>query len=281
MRPGPVGLALPCAPGLTGRLGARHQGTAVQRWSSVRGPGVALEAPAASAKVYESRRQWTPRTRRPRPTTALRSASSSRASLRCCVSSRRPTTGTGGTRGSGPPTLDTQTYASIAAAAPGFPHTDIGSAFTERFAVPWVLGSAGELFGVGPHTPFRVMFALFVIVTLALWSTSAGGWVWAASASLLCVGLFALNPYVFQRRRDRPGTRRRGLRHRDRDRALGPGGGALRWRSRRIAWSRSWAARARSSPSRPRRCGCGSGTDGGRGRPASALSVPSCRSPWC
>jgi len=94
--------------------------------------------------------------------------------------------------------LDTQTYESIAAAAPGFPHIDIGSAFTERFAVPWVLGSAGELFGVGPHTPFRVMFALFVLVTLAVMVDICRRLGLGAAATLLCVGLFALNPYVFR-----------------------------------------------------------------------------------
>jgi hypothetical protein len=94
--------------------------------------------------------------------------------------------------------LDTVTYASIAAAAPGFPHTDIGSAFTERFAFPWVLGTAGELFGAGPHTPFRVMFALFVIATLALMVDICRRLGLGAPATLLCVGLFALNPYVFR-----------------------------------------------------------------------------------
>lgn len=94
--------------------------------------------------------------------------------------------------------LDTQTYESIAAAAPGFPHVDIGSAFTERFAVPWVLGSAGELFGVGPHTPFRVMFALFVFVTLAAMVDICRRLGLGAAATLLCVGLFALNPYVLR-----------------------------------------------------------------------------------
>jgi hypothetical protein len=94
--------------------------------------------------------------------------------------------------------LDTETYARIAAAAPGFPHTDIGSAFTERFAFPWVLGAAGDLFGGGPHVPFRIMFALFVVGTLALMVDICRRLGLAASASLLCVGLFALNPYVFR-----------------------------------------------------------------------------------
>ena len=94
--------------------------------------------------------------------------------------------------------LDTQTYARIAAAAPGFPHTDIGSAFTERFAFPWVLGAAGDLFGGGPHVPFRIMFALFVIGTLVAMIDVCRRLGLAASASLLCIGLFALNPYVFR-----------------------------------------------------------------------------------
>jgi hypothetical protein len=94
--------------------------------------------------------------------------------------------------------LDTETYATIAAAAPGFPQTDIGSAFTERFAVPWVLGSAGQLLGVGPHTPFRVMFALFVIVVLGLMVDICRRLGLGAPATLLCVGLFALNPYVLR-----------------------------------------------------------------------------------
>ena len=94
--------------------------------------------------------------------------------------------------------LDTETYATIASAAPGFPDTEIGSAFTERFAVPWVLGSAGQLFGVGPHTPFRAMFALFVIVTLGLMVDICRRLGLSAPGTLLCVGLFALNPYVFR-----------------------------------------------------------------------------------
>ena len=94
--------------------------------------------------------------------------------------------------------LDTETYATIASAAPGFPHTDIGSAFTERFAFPWVLGGAGELFGGGPHTPFRVMFALFVIATVVLLADICRRLELGAPATLLCLGLFALNPYVFR-----------------------------------------------------------------------------------
>lgn len=94
--------------------------------------------------------------------------------------------------------LDTETYATIASAAPEFPDTEIGSAFTERFAVPWVLGSAGELFGVGPHIPFRVMFALFVIVTLGLMVDICRRLGLSAPGTLLCAGLFALNPYVFR-----------------------------------------------------------------------------------
>ena len=86
----------------------------------------------------------------------------------------------------------------IASAAPGFPHSEIGSAFTERFAFPWVLGSAGELFGGGPHTPFRVMFALFVLVTVGLMVDICRRLGLGAPAALLCVGLFALNPYVFR-----------------------------------------------------------------------------------
>lgn len=94
--------------------------------------------------------------------------------------------------------LDTETYATIASAAPGVPDTEIGSAFTERFAVPWVLGSAGQLFGLGPHTPFRVMFALFAIVTLVLMVDICRRIGLGAPGTLLCVGLFALNPYVFR-----------------------------------------------------------------------------------
>jgi hypothetical protein len=94
--------------------------------------------------------------------------------------------------------LDTETYATIASAAPGFPDTDIGSAFTERFAFPWALGSAGALFGGGPHTPFRVLFALFAIVTVGLLADVCRRLRLAAPATLLCVGLFALNPYVLR-----------------------------------------------------------------------------------
>ena len=80
-----------------------------------------------------------------------------------------------------------------------FPATiDIGSAFTERFAFPWVLGAAGDLFGGGPHVPFRIMFALFVVGTLVAMVDISRRLGLAASASLLCIGLFALNPYVFR-----------------------------------------------------------------------------------
>jgi hypothetical protein len=94
--------------------------------------------------------------------------------------------------------LDTETYARIAAAAPGFPDTDIGSAFTERFVFPWLAGSVGELFGGGSHTPFRVIFGLFVIVTLGLLVDICRRLELGAPATLLCVGLFGLNPYVFR-----------------------------------------------------------------------------------
>jgi hypothetical protein len=94
--------------------------------------------------------------------------------------------------------LDVETYATIASAAPGFPKAEIGSAFTERFAVPWVLGSAGELVGVDPRLPFRAMFALFVVVTLGLMVDICGRLGLGAPSTLLCVGLFALNPYVFR-----------------------------------------------------------------------------------
>jgi hypothetical protein len=94
--------------------------------------------------------------------------------------------------------LDTGTYATIAAAAPHFPHAELGSAFTERFAFPWVLGAAGELFGIGPHGPFRVMFALFVLVTLGLLADICRRLGLGVASSLLCLGLFALNPYVFR-----------------------------------------------------------------------------------
>lgn len=94
--------------------------------------------------------------------------------------------------------LDTSTYATIAAAAPQFPHAAIGSAFTERFAFPWLLGTAGELLGVGTHGPFRVMFALFVLVTLGLLADICRRLGLGVVSSLLCVGVFALNPYVFR-----------------------------------------------------------------------------------
>jgi hypothetical protein len=94
--------------------------------------------------------------------------------------------------------LDTETYASIAAAAPGLPNHDIGSAFTERFAFPWVLGSVGALFGGGSHTPFRVMGALGVILTLGLLVDICRRLRLGVPETLLCVGLFALNPYVFR-----------------------------------------------------------------------------------
>jgi hypothetical protein len=94
--------------------------------------------------------------------------------------------------------LDTETYATIASAAPGFPDTEIGSAFTERFAVPWVLGSAGEVLGLGPHTPFRVMFALFALVTVGLMVDICRRLGLGVPGTLLCVGLFALNPYVLR-----------------------------------------------------------------------------------
>jgi hypothetical protein len=94
--------------------------------------------------------------------------------------------------------LDTETYASIAAAAPGLPNHDIGSAFTERFASPWILGSVGALLGGGSHTPFRVMGALSMILTLGLLVDICRRLRLGVPETLLCVGLLALNPYVFR-----------------------------------------------------------------------------------
>ena len=93
---------------------------------------------------------------------------------------------------------DIHAYTRIAIAAPGFPNTDIGSAFSERFAFPWMLGSVGALFGSDPHTPFRVMVALFVIVTITLLVDICRRLRLGVPATLLCVGLFALNPYALR-----------------------------------------------------------------------------------
>jgi hypothetical protein len=94
--------------------------------------------------------------------------------------------------------LDTQTYATIASAAPGFPDNHIGSAFTERFAFPWMAGSVATLFGGGVHVAFRLMSALYVIVTLGLLVDICRRLRLSVAASLLCIGVFALDPYVFR-----------------------------------------------------------------------------------
>jgi hypothetical protein len=94
--------------------------------------------------------------------------------------------------------FDVDRYATIARAAPEFPHIHIGSAFTERFAFPWILGSGGDLLGAEPQTPFRVMFALFVLVTVGLLVDICRRLDLGVTATLLCVGVFALNPYVFR-----------------------------------------------------------------------------------
>lgn len=93
---------------------------------------------------------------------------------------------------------DAAFYLQIADAAPDLPDEEVGSAYAERFAAPWVAGSTSELFGIGSTAPFWVLTALaglLVVVVLVDVSRRLG---LPAVGALLCVALFVLNPYVLR-----------------------------------------------------------------------------------
>ena len=156
--------------------------------------------------------------------------------------------------------LDTRDLCPDRRRGPGFPHHDIGSAFTERFAFPWVLGAAGDLFGGGPHVPFRIMFALFVVGTLVAMVDICEAARTRGLGGLLCVGLFALNPYVFRGDAIAPGPV---------DEAFVLGIAILIWGLVAVRFAGVMAGRDRRDPRPAKRAGRGPRRGGlavGRGR---------------
>jgi hypothetical protein len=93
---------------------------------------------------------------------------------------------------------DTRNYKAIAEAAPGFPDQDIGSAFTERFVSPWVAGTLGDLLPGDAEAWLWVIVAVCVITTLVLVLAICSRLGLGETATLLCVGIVALNPYVLR-----------------------------------------------------------------------------------
>ncbi len=92
---------------------------------------------------------------------------------------------------------DTKTYIRIAEAAPGFPTTDVGSAFSERFGWCWIGGVIGDLFGSTRAGLWIVIVASQVVTVAALVAICAELRL-GTVASLLCTGLFVANPYTFR-----------------------------------------------------------------------------------
>ncbi len=102
--------------------------------------------------------------------------------------------------------LDVQTYKTIADAAPGFPDTDLGSAFTERFVSPWVAGSLADLLPGDSLDWLWLIVVACAITTLTLLLAICTRLQLGVTATLLCFAIVALNPYALRLMISQPGT---------------------------------------------------------------------------
>jgi hypothetical protein len=93
---------------------------------------------------------------------------------------------------------DAAFYSQIAAAAPGLPDGEVGSAYAERFAFPWAAGTASDLFGFETSTPFWILTAAVALLAVCALTDICRRLGLPAPGTLLCVGLFVLNPYVLR-----------------------------------------------------------------------------------
>jgi hypothetical protein len=94
--------------------------------------------------------------------------------------------------------LDVQTYKTITDAAPGFPDTDLGSAFTERFVSPWLAGTLAEVLPGDGLDWLWIIVVACAITTLALVLAICTRLRLGLVATLLCFALVALNPYALR-----------------------------------------------------------------------------------
>jgi hypothetical protein len=98
----------------------------------------------------------------------------------------------------GADSLDTRTYVDMALAAPGLPETEIGSAFSERLGWPWIAGTVAEVLPGGARTWLWVIVIASMIVVVALLLAVCSRRRLGVTATLLCTGLWILNPYTIR-----------------------------------------------------------------------------------
>jgi hypothetical protein len=94
--------------------------------------------------------------------------------------------------------LDTQTYETMAVAAPGFPDEDLGSAFTERFVSPWIAGTLADFLPGDAEAWMWIVVIAAVVTTLTLVLAICARLELGSAGTLLCFGIVALNPYVLR-----------------------------------------------------------------------------------
>jgi hypothetical protein len=96
---------------------------------------------------------------------------------------------------------DVASYQAMATAAPGLPHSDIGSAYTERFVVHYLAGSLAALTRLDLHLVYRVLWAvvflgLVAAVAATLRVLSVRGLRFGIAMTLLVMSPYALRYYA-------------------------------------------------------------------------------------
>jgi hypothetical protein len=94
--------------------------------------------------------------------------------------------------------MDIYRYEQIAAAAPGAPADQIGSAWTEKAAAPWLAGALGDVLGVSYRDVFRAFVGIVGIGTVLAVSRICVRLQLSVPATLLCLSLLILSPYTFR-----------------------------------------------------------------------------------
>jgi hypothetical protein len=93
---------------------------------------------------------------------------------------------------------DVHSYQLLAEAAPGFPDTVVGSAYTDRYLVHWFVGWFSAATGLALTSTYRliwaVVFCAIIVTTCAcLRRLGVQGW-----PRRLCLALVVLNPYALR-----------------------------------------------------------------------------------
>lgn len=93
---------------------------------------------------------------------------------------------------------DVVSYERIAAAAPGLPEGEIGSAYSDRFVPHYLVGLLSDATGLGLHASYRIMALLCIAATLLVAerifrTLRAPWWIYA-----LGLTVFALAPYALR-----------------------------------------------------------------------------------